>query len=32
MDIPPKFDEEIRSNKVYKLKKALYGFKQSPKA
>ena len=29
---PPGFEDEKKSNHVYKLKKALYGLKQAPKA
>lgn len=32
MDLPPGFDEGSKSGKVSKLKKFLYGLKQSPKA
>ena len=29
---PPGFEDEKKSNHVYKLNKALYGFKQAPRA
>ena len=32
MDIPPSFGKEIKGNRVCKLKKALNGFKHSPRA
>ena len=32
MDTPPRFSDKAWKNKVYKLKKSLYGLKQSPKA
>ena len=32
MEIPPCFSNEFEGNKVYKLKKSLYGLKQSPRA
>ena len=32
MEIPPGFSNEYEGNKVYKLKKSLYGLKQSPRA
>lgn len=32
MDIPPGFEDESTSNKVCKLRKSLYGLKQSPRA
>ena len=32
MEIPPGFEDEKTQGKVCKLKKALYGFKQSPRA
>lgn len=32
MNVPPGFESEATVNKVYKLKKSLYGLKQSPRA
>ena len=32
MDLPPGFDSEWKNGKVYRLKKLLYGLKQSPRA
>ena len=32
MDVPPGFEEKLGKEKVYKLKKSLYGLKQSPRA
>ena len=32
MKIPPRFDDSKSAEKVYKLKKYLYGLKQSPRA
>lgn len=32
MDLPPGFEEEFREKKVCRLKKSLYGLKQSPMA
>ena len=30
--LPPRFDKERKNGKVYKLRKSLYGLKQSPRA
>ena len=32
MEIPPDFETQVTINKVCKLKKSLYGLKQSPRA
>lgn len=32
IDIPPGYREDLRGNKVWKLKRSLYGLKQSPRA
>ena len=32
MDLPPNFEKDFGTNKVCRLKKSLYGLKQSPRA
>ena len=32
MELPPKFDQGWKEGKVYKLRKSLFGLKQSPHA